>query len=298
MTLIHTKSCPVCGNSNLLPFVVCVDNLVSKDKFQLLRCDKCNFGVTQDFPSEDEIGKYYEAAEYVSHSDTHKGIINRLYHIVRKVSLKSKTKLVIKSSGKSIGSLLDIGAGTGYFLNAVKSTGWSVKGIEKSESTRLQAKAKFGLDCLPSDSLFDLDEKSFDVITMWHVLEHVEKLDDTVTTLHKILKPDGVALIALPNKESFDARHYKGDWAAYDVPRHLWHFSIPDFTRLADKHGFVVTQVKPMYFDGFYISMLSEQNKGTALGALIGLIKGGFFFIGNLFNKKKSSSVIYILKKK
>lgn len=298
MTKIHTESCPVCEKREFSLLAVCTDNLVSKEKFDVLKCKACGFGFTQDFPSENVVGRYYEASDYISHSDTHKGIINKLYHLVRKISLKSKAKLSLKIHGGKTGDLLDIGAGTGYFLNKMKESGWSVTGIEKAEQARIQAKEIFGINCFDSGYLFRMPEQSEDVITMWHVLEHVENLNGTLEVIYRILRPDGTAIIALPNKHSADARHYKNDWAAYDVPRHLWHFSPADFTLLAGKHGFEVSTIKPMYFDGFYISMLSEQNKGTTCASLVGLIKGSIFFIQSLFNKKRSSSLIYILKKK
>ena len=283
--------------TDLSPVFSCCDHLVSKETFAVIRCNHCHFAFTQDFPSENEIGKYYEATDYISHSDTHKGIINKLYHLVRKISLKSKAKLVYTVSGKSTGDLLDLGAGTGYFLDKVKNGGWQVEGIEKSESARQQSKNKFGIESSDSEYLFEIAEQSKDIVTMWHVLEHVEKLDETIKAIYKILRNDGAAIIALPNKDSFDAKHYKQDWAAYDVPRHLWHFSPSDLEKLALKHSFELKKIKPMYFDGFYISMLSEQNKGTAGASLVGLIKGGFFFMESLFSKKKCSSIIYILKK-
>ena len=298
MKTIHTDICPVCGNSELQPYLSCKDYLTTQENFDICRCGKCGFALTQDFPSENEIGKYYEASAYVSHSDTHKGIINTLYHWVRKIALKSKAKTVIQYAPKKTGILLDIGSGTGYFLNKMKSENWVVTGIEKSEQARKYAKEKFDIDCRDSEYLYDIPSQTKDVVTMWHVLEHLEHLNDVMDRLHGLLKEDGTAVIALPNKESFDAAHYKEYWAAYDVPRHLWHFSPSDFEHLAKRHHFEIVAVKPMYFDAFYISMLSEKNKGTFLASFVGLAKGGLFFLRTLNNKKRSSSLIYILKKK
>ncbi|MDL2215364.1 class I SAM-dependent methyltransferase, partial [Dysgonomonas sp. OttesenSCG-928-M03] len=149
-----------------------------------------------------------------------------------------------------------------------------------------------------SGYLFEMPEKTKDVITMWHVLEHIEKLNPTFQCLHRVLKDDGTLIIALPNKDSVDAIHYKEWWAAYDVPRHLWHFSPEDFELLAEKHNFSVKTIKGMYFDPFYISMLSEKNKGTFAAPILGLIKGFAFFLRSLSDAKKCSSIVYILKKK
>ncbi|MDU1904277.1 MAG: class I SAM-dependent methyltransferase [Dysgonomonas sp.] len=298
MNKIHTDLCPVCNNGDTKESLICQDYLVTNELFSIYQCPECGFSFTQDFPSENEIGIYYDAPEYISHSDTDKGLINSLYHMARNISLKSKTKLILKYTNIGKGKLLDIGTGTGYFLHAMCKKSWIVTGIEKSEATRTYAHKKFGLNIQDSDYLFEIPDKTKDAITMWHVLEHIEKLNPTLANLHRILKDNGTLFIALPNKSSFDANHYGKYWAAYDVPRHLWHFSPSDFQRIANKHNFEVIEMKRMNFDPFYISMLSEQNKGTSLGNIIGLFKGSLFFIKSLLNKEKSSSLIYILRKK
>lgn len=291
-------NCPVCGSKDFVSFLTCEDYFATKDTFDILRCKACSFAFTQDFPSEDEIGKYYDAPSYISHSDTNKGIVNILYHLARKIALRSKSKIVLKYSALNQGKLLDIGSGTGYFLNKMKELKWIVTGIEKSEAARKLAKQKFDIYTQDSEYLYDLNCKTKNVITMWHVLEHLEHLNAVMGHLQTILQDDGTVIIALPNKDSFDAAHYKEYWAAYDVPRHLWHFSPADFNRLAIKHHYEVVDIKPMYFDAFYISMLSEKNKGTFLAGIIGLIKGGVFFLRSLYNKERCSSLTYILKKK
>lgn len=297
MKKIHTDICPVCGSIELVPYLSCKDHLTTQEIFDIYQCKTCGFALTQDFPAENEIGPYYDAPEYISHSDTQRGIINTLYHLARKMALKSKSKIVSRYASKKTGMLLDIGSGTGYFLNKMKEEKWIVTGIEKSELARKYAKQKFDIDCQCSEYLYNVCEKTKDVITMWHVLEHMEHLNHVMGHLSAILKNDGTVIIALPNKSSLDAVHYKEYWAAYDVPRHLWHFSLPDFERLAEKHHFEVIDVKPMYFDAFYISMLSEKNKGTFMATIVGLAKGGIFFLRTLADKEKSSSLIYILKK-
>lgn len=295
---IYINICPVCGGMNSTHFLECKDYLASKEAFEIKKCQSCGFAFTQNFPSEKVIGRYYEAPEYVSHSDTQKGLINRLYHLARKIALKSKAKIVKRYTSKESGLLLDIGSGTGYFLNKMREKKWVVTGIEKSEDARLYTKQKFNINCQDSDYLYQISPKTKDVISMWHVLEHLEHLNIVMEHLHKILKDDGTLIIALPNKSSFDAEFYREYWAAYDVPRHLWHFSPDDFKHLIERHQFELIDTKPMHFDTFYISMLSEKNKGTILGSLVGLVRGGIFFVKSLNNKKRSSSLTYILKKK
>lgn len=294
---IHSNTCPVCNSADLIPFLTCKDYLATQEVFDIKRCKICNFAFTQDFPSEDVIGRYYDAPEYVSHSDTHKGIINMLYHLARKIALNSKANIVSEYAAVKNGLLLDIGSGTGYFLNKMKRRKWIVTGIEKSDGARVYAKHKFDINCQESEYLYKIMCKTKDVVTMWHVLEHLEHLNEVMQHLQKILKDDGTVIIALPNKDSLDASHYQKYWAAYDVPRHLWHFSPADFTRLANKHQFDVVATKPMYLDAFYISMLSEKNKGTFMASIVGLMKGGLFYLKSLGNKEKCSSLIYILKK-
>ncbi|MDR0505951.1 MAG: class I SAM-dependent methyltransferase [Dysgonamonadaceae bacterium] len=295
MTAIHIDACPICEGMKFTPFLACRDNLATYKNFSLVRCESCGFVLTQNFPDENEIGRYYDVPEYISHSDTQKGIVNLLYHFVRKLSLRSKAGLVKKVSGKTTGDLLDIGAGTGYFLNRMKTDGWKISGVEKSASAREYAEKKFCFTIHPPEYLPQLPECSQDIVSLWHVLEHLEKLNETMQIIHKLMKDNGTAIIALPNLNSVDARYYKENWAAYDVPRHLWHFS-PDVMKiLAEKHGFCITAFKPMYFDVFYISMLSEKNRGSS--SLVGLLKGFVFFLRSLSGISKCSSVIYVLKK-
>lgn len=298
MDTVHTHVCPICSAKELSEVLHCNDFLVSNTAFSLCRCSICGFTFTQDFPNESSIGRYYDAPEYISHTDTKKGIINRLYHTARNISLKSKVNLVKKhATNVSANSLLDIGCGTGYFLEAISKQGWKAFGIEKSESVRNQTRLRLSLQTEDTDYLPSVPNESLDAVTLWHVLEHIENLNETFDNIYRILKKDGTAFIALPNRKSFDAEHYKAYWAAYDVPRHLWHFSPSDFRLLAQKHNFRVVGQKAMYFDPFYISMLSEKYRGTALGSIVGLVKGFYFCCRSIFNINKSSSIIYILKK-
>lgn len=298
MNKIHNNICPICNHSEFRDFMVCKDYYASKEEFQLIECCQCGFVATQDFPSEEEIGKYYQVPEYVSHSDTQKGLINKLYHLARSIALKSKAKIIRKYSGKTEGLLLDIGCGTGYFLDQMRKEAWAVTGVEKDEGARKFAKEKFDLNTQPHDYLFQLMKNSKDVITMWHVLEHIELLNPMMDHLHRILKDDGILIIALPNRLSLDAQNYKEYWAAYDVPRHLWHFSPDNFELLANKHNFSLVEKKPMYFDAFYISMLSEKYKGSFAASLRGLMKGLSFFLRSRSDVDLCSSITYILKKK
>lgn len=265
--------------------------MISKEEFKLVRCASCGFHFTNPIPAESIIGTYYQSEDYVSHSSSKKGLINRVYNLVRNHTLKRKVKLVSRVS-KGI-KLLDFGAGTGHFLNQAKLNGFEVLGLEPDDQARSFAKANFSIELKSTETLVDLEKESFSVITMWHVLEHVYHLQRDFKLLVDLLEKSGVLIIAVPNMSSYDAKHYAEFWAAYDVPRHLYHFRKKDIDFLARQFGMKVAEVLPMKFDSYYVSMLSEKYKGGSIFKAM--------WIGFLSNfKSKSggySSQIYILKK-
>jgi 2-polyprenyl-3-methyl-5-hydroxy-6-metoxy-1,4-benzoquinol methylase len=268
------------------------DNMITKEKFTIVSCDNCGFHFTNPIPNENIIGRYYKGDVYVSHSSSRKGLINRVYNIVRNYTLSKKVNLLKElSNGKEV---LDIGSGTGHFLNACKEKGFSVIGLEPDEDAVRFAKVNFDINLLPLDNLSKIQEHSKDFITMWHVLEHVYHLKRDFELITKILKPSGKFIIAVPNLESYDAQVYKEGWAAYDAPRHLYHFRKKDIENLANQFGMTLEIVKPMKFDSYYVSMLSERYKrGSNVKAFVTGLKS---------NRKAKdfgySSQIYILSKK
>ena len=293
--MIHYDNCPVCGYKNIADKFVVKDYTVSGEEYMLQQCHKCTFVFTQDVPSQEEIGSYYASQNYISHSNTQKGLVNNLYHKVRKITLVAKRKMIISETGTSKGNLLDVGCGTGAFLNEMKTAGWNITGLEPDETARKNAQDLFGIYPQPSHELFQLNAGTYDAITMWHVMEHVHQLHEYVAQLKNLLKPGGRLFIAVPNYTSYDAAIYQRFWAAYDVPRHLYHFSPASMRELMGKHGLQVLKTKPMWFDSFYVSMLSEQYKNGN-----GNIIGAFFtgLVSNtkaLFNKERCSSVIYVI---
>jgi 2-polyprenyl-3-methyl-5-hydroxy-6-metoxy-1,4-benzoquinol methylase len=293
--LQHIEKCPLCGYSQFVHIETCKDYFVSHEIFSLYRCCRCHFVFTQDVPIGEDKKRYYEASDYISHSDIKKGFLNHVYHQVRRIMLRRKTRLAIK--GQKTGNLLDIGCGTGYFAASVKRKGWNVVGVEQSATAAEIARNKFGIEVISPDKLPELSHHQFDTITLWHVLEHLENLNETMTLLSKLLREKGKLLIALPNNNSYDASKYRAYWAAYDVPRHIWHFSPDTFQLLAKKHDFITTTTKRLPFDAFYISILSEKYMKRKFPLLRGFISGIMGYVVSLFDKKKSSSVVYILKK-
>ena len=296
--MIHYEHCPVCSGKQIKKVFAVKDYTVSGELFTLYSCNDCSFIFTQDIPSRDEIGPYYASQNYISHSNTQKGLINKLYHKVRKITLVSKRNMIIAETGIKKGSLLDVGCGTGAFLNEMKSAGWQITGLEPDETARKNALELFGIQPHPSDELFNLPAQSFDAITMWHVMEHVHELHEYTERLKELLKPGGRLLIAVPNYTSHDAGHYKEYWAAYDVPRHLYHFSPASMRVLMDQHGLEVTGTKPMWFDSYYVSMLSEQYKNGKGNIFRAFCVGALSNVKSLFNKERCSSVIYVMKKR
>lgn len=296
--MIHYEHCPVCSGKQIKKVFSVKDYTVSGELFTLYSCNDCSFVFTQDIPSGDEIGPYYASQNYISHSNTQKGLINKLYHKVRKITLVSKRNMIVAETGIKKGSLLDVGCGTGAFLNEMKSAGWQITGLEPDETARKNALELFGIQTQPSDELFNLPAQSFDAITMWHVMEHVHELHEYTERLKELLKPGGRLLIAVPNYTSHDAGHYKEYWAAYDVPRHLYHFSPASMRVLMDQHGLKVTGTKPMWFDSYYVSMLSEQYKNGKGNIFKAFCVGALSNVKVLFNKERCSSVIYVITKR
>lgn len=288
----EVKNCPICDSTEKTMFITSKDFSVSGEEFSIMECTSCGFHFTSPIPDEEEIGNYYKSEAYVSHSSSKKGLINRVYHVVRWYSLKRKRALIGKLvKGRS---LLDIGAGTGHFLRAAKEGGWNVTGLEPDADARALAKSANGVDLLPVEELHHLNGQKFDVITMWHVLEHVYHLNRDVEKLISLLNSGGVLVVAVPNMASYDAKYYKQYWAAFDLPIHLYHFTIDDIKRFFEKHGMELVAVKPMLFDSFYVSMLSEKYKGGSI--LKGLLTG---LKSNWLAKHDSySSQVYILKRK
>jgi 2-polyprenyl-3-methyl-5-hydroxy-6-metoxy-1,4-benzoquinol methylase len=295
-TLIHYNHCPVCQSSSFKEFCTVKDHSVSGTEFTLLKCSSCSLVFTQDVPSADHIEPYYQSEAYISHTDTQKDFISRLYHRVRVFTLRLKVRLVVRTTGKIVGHHLDIGAGTGAFVHAMENAGWNSIGIEPSENARKKANELYLASIYPMNELENFPEGSYTAITMWHVLEHVHDLHSVVQKIAHIMDRDGKLFIAVPNYCSYDAGYYKNYWAAYDVPRHLYHFSPQSISALLAQHGLVIEKTLPMWFDSFYVSMLSEKyKKGSLLRALcIAVISN----VLALFSTRKCSSLLYVISKK
>lgn len=291
--MIYIENCPVCSASSFTSKVTAIDYTVSRESFNIVACNACNFLFTNPRPDDSILSRYYKSDNYISHTDTSSGFVNKLYKQVRKFTLNSKLKLILRFNGKSV---LDIGSGTGAFVNHLNLNGVNVMGVEPDGDARNQAKKLYNLDLKEEKDLDGFNDKTFNVITMWHVLEHVSHLNHRIRELKRLVSDDGSVIIAVPNHESPDAKHYKEFWAAYDVPRHLYHFDKQSIKHLFANHGFELSAIIPMHFDSFYVSMLSEKYKGSFLG----LIRAFFIGLQTLLfaGSENSSSLIYIFKPK
>ncbi|WP_026462386.1 class I SAM-dependent methyltransferase [Adhaeribacter aquaticus] len=289
-------NCPVCNKEEFKNFLVVPDNSVSKESFVIVQCENCSFKFTNPRPAEEFIGKYYASEEYISHSNTNKGLINKAYQVVRSITVKQKVEL-INSFVPAKGKILDYGCGTGYFLSACQKNGWQVAGFEPNAAARQHASELLQKE-IASENLENFEAGSFDIISLWHVMEHIHQLNETIQQLLALLKPDGFLLVAVPNADSPDAMKYRENWAAYDVPRHLYHFTQTTMQRFLKKHKMEIAKILPMKFDAYYVSLLSEK-----------YIHGNNKYITSLINGYKSnskaksstqdySSLIYIARKK
>jgi SAM-dependent methyltransferase len=286
--------CPVCSSLKTAFVFQVEDHSVSKEFFDIFECRNCGLRFTSNAPDAESIGPYYQSPDYISHSNTRKGLVNNLYHRVRTHTLASKMHLLERETGLKSGSHLDIGAGTGAFVQYMQKAGWQSQGIEPDEKARACALSEHRTTLLPATALGSLPADSFDAITLWHVLEHVHDLYPYLAQIKRVLKSNGRLFIAVPNYTSYDAQKYGVYWAAYDLPLHLYHFSPSAMRYLLNEAGFKLNGIRPMWFDSFYISLLSEKYKTGRASLIKGFIYGGISNLRAMADKEKCSSLIYI----
>jgi len=296
MSLISIYSCPICDRSEFGNHSSCIDHTASQQQFTLKKCLHCKFVFTDPRPDEATLPRYYQSDNYISHTGGNESLIDNIYLLARKITLSWKRGLVKKySSGNKI---LDVGCGTGEFLLEMKSSGWSISGVEPSPNARESSIKKTGVTII--NSLTNVTENNFDVITLWHVLEHLPDPSKALKIIYTLLNHSGTVFIAVPNLESYDAKHYKSFWAGYDVPRHLWHFDKQNMATLLKRNGLNLVKIIPMRLDSFYVSLLSESYKHPKRYKLLQLF---FAFLTGLKSNFKGranlnySSLIYVVKR-
>ena len=267
------------------------DHLVSGEEFGLIW--NTTYECYQTNPIPKALEKYYESTGYISHSDSAETTMERIYQRAKRINLNHKLGLV-KRFCKQEGVLMDIGAGTGDFVKHAQDKGWEAYGVEPNEAARERAHNK-GVSVYSRITV--QQEAIYDAITLWHVLEHLPDLDEEIRSISNTLKPGGWLILAVPNYKSLDAKYYKANWAAYDVPRHLWHFSRSSIKRLFGEKGYDLRAVRPLWLDAFYISWLSETYKNNRLAPLSGALMGAASNLYGVFSREFSSHV-YCLQKK
>ncbi|NQZ74968.1 MAG: class I SAM-dependent methyltransferase [Ekhidna sp.] len=285
------EQCPICGHKEFTNLLICEDHTVSNESFAIVKCNSCDFHLTNPRPTEERLPHYYKSNQYISHTDKANNLINFIYKLVRSHTLRNKEKLIRDIAG-SPSTLLDFGCGTGHFLREASERGWKARGYEPDPMARTIANSKN--QGTVTDNLEALAGK-FNIITAWHVIEHVPKLMETLKTLRKLLQPGGTLVIAVPNHKSLDAEIYNSHWAAYDVPRHLFHFDRQSMKKLAKNLRMKVVDTKPMKFDSYYVSLLSEKYKGT--GSTTKALLNGFKSNQSAKTTGEYSSLIYTLQK-
>ena len=289
------NNCPVCQSQTLKETLTVKDYTVSQEEFKIVTCKKCGFRFTNPRPDGDAIGEYYKAESYISHTNTSKGLISKIYQEVRKFTLKGKLNLINRLSPKK-GKLLDVGCGTGMFLDVARENGWKVNGIEPDAGARAIAE-KTNQIKINDEVLLSFQHETFDVISLWHVLEHIHQLNETIEWLKARLSKNGSLIIAVPNHESKDANIYQEHWAAYDVPRHLYHFSQNSIKELFAKYGFELKETLPMKFDSFYVSMLSTKYQTGKINYIKAFMDGLKSNLNASKQNQNYSSLIYVFKK-
>jgi 2-polyprenyl-3-methyl-5-hydroxy-6-metoxy-1,4-benzoquinol methylase/Zn ribbon nucleic-acid-binding protein len=288
------KHCPVCEKQNFREFLRGRDLFLSGEEFTIVECVECGFRFTNPRPDEKEIIRYYDSPDYIAHDSGKRTLVQSIYKTVRNVSIRNKYSIVKKSSaGKT---LLDIGCGTGEFLNYCRKKNYITKGIEPNEKARNFSIKEFKLPVFDENELDNFSPASFDIITMWHVLEHVHKLNERMRRIFQLLKPDGTLIVAVPNSDSWDAVNYRDFWAAYDLPRHLYHFTRDSLKKLVTKNCFSVEAIIPLKFDAFYISLLSEKYMAGKEKYVSAFTNGIRSNVSARKNENNYSSLIYICK--
>jgi len=290
---VEIKKCPVCSKDDFSLFLKTKDYFLTQETFTLDKCRNCGFVFTNPIPSQSELSKYYDSPDYLSHTANTTSLTALVYKLFRNANIKRKFKLVNQYTKEK--TILDIGCGTGELLNYFKHNGWNTQGVEPNQSARNFAEKNYQLEVFDEQELNSFEENSVDVISMWHVLEHVPDLNSRMKQLKRLVKKDGLLVIALPNLDSPDAIKYGPHWAGLDVPRHLYHFTKDTFKVLLKNHSMKLIESIPMKFDAFYVSMLSEKYLKSSFPQIPAIVNG---FRSNLIARRNNnySSMIFVIK--
>lgn len=290
------KKCPLCKSEQFNNHLVVEDHAISKESFIICACNNCELWFTNPRPDEANILKYYDKPNYISHQNKSRNLTDYIYNAVRTYTLRQKLNW-INTRAKKKGRILDYGCGVGLFAKTCQKDGWETYGMEPNQKAATLARDENGINVIPNFK--ELNKlKKFDIITLFHVLEHVHTLNETLDSLLSRLKKRGVLFVAVPNRDSLDARTFQEDWAGLDIPRHLYHFNKTSMNYLIDKHQCRITDTLPMRFDSYYVSLLSHQTKGSK-NKYIEAIRSGYKSNKHAkTNDNNYSSLLFVIKKK
>jgi len=215
-----------------------------------------------------------------------------MYKLARIVTIRWKYRLI---GGRQIQSLLDYGSGTGTFATYCANKGIQTTAFEPDDQARSRIQKHDRLSII--SRIEELPSIRFEAISLWHVIEHVMDIHSTLNSLIDRLESNGNIYIAVPNHRSYDASFYGESWAAYDVPRHLYHFDEHSMGYLLNNHGLIIEKIVPMKLDAYYVCMLSALYKTGSKNF------ASSFFIATKSNyfaskNKQYSSLIYVAKKR
>lgn len=295
MELEQVAACPICRNQHFKNALTCKDYTTTGETFQIISCTNCGLGITSPRPPSSAISQYYASEKYISHTGGNKSAFDTVYRAARIFTNHRKAQLLRTFAREK--TVLDFGCGTAAFLQHLKERKWTVDGVEPSSNANRTATAVLNQ---PIFKTIDEVHKTYHAITLWHVLEHIHDPEKILTKLNDRLHPQGHLFIAVPNPASFDAQHYKSFWAAYDVPRHLWHFTPANMASLLQQQGCKLTKIVPMKLDAFYVSILSERYQNPNASAFSQNVKGVVNGLKSNWLARKNrnfSSLIYIASK-
>ncbi len=273
---MESVNCNLCGCSQSSLLFTSRD-YISREYFNVVRCNSCGLAYTNPRPSIQEIERFYGRHYYGKNNARFKGLFELLVRLFRRQ--RTQRLLNLKKSG----CILDIGCGRGQMLHEFQKRGWQTFGTELAESKAQAAREEFGLNVLAAPiETCNFEGNFFDVVTLWHVLEHLPYPRETLQEINRILKEDGLLVVAVPHFDSFEARIFKEKWFHLDVPRHYYHFSLQTLTQMLAVAGF---KVKSQH----HFSI--EYNPYGLMQSLLNQVSGQTNFLYNLLSADSDRSL-------
>jgi len=238
-------SCPVCLNPVTAPALVGTDFLFESTSktFTLYSCEACRCLFLHPMPDSREIERFYPADYWWNARRS--GGLKKLESVYRKLALRDHVAFITKAAGNRSVDVLDVGCGSGTLLGLLKHRGFRVTGLDFSAEAAAIAKAENGVDvAVGSLEEAHFPAESFDVVTLFHVMEHVTNPRLVLAEVSRVLKPNGVAILQVPNIESWQFKIFGARWYGLDIPRHVIDYSRNSMLKLLADSGFVVNRIR------------------------------------------------------